>query len=277
MDKSDNLDNDKEDKSTEEYEGYVSPPVDIKDYNDTIEPIAYDLRFTFSNQDKELECLKNKQFIGRAKTIFSALISRLYENDYFYQNRYVGGFETMNKTGENCKAHIHLRFHSTAIGNTIRRTIKRFFEKEFPDEETNGNQSMMFKPKIVRDRLEFMRYPLKQGLNPMWCRGYKKEELELMYETAKDSYLKIVQVNQKKMDNHDKDDTLFLRVLNKLKKDIEKNDTKKTPREIYRTFLETYIELNKPVNRTTISGYVINAQVKLNLITVDQLLDEWGV
>jgi len=270
------LDNDKKDNSTDEYEGYVSPAVETKNYNDTIEPIAYDLRFTFSNQDKELECLKNKQFIGRSKTIFSALITKLYENEYFYQNRYVGGFETMNKTGENCKAHIHLRFYSTSIGNTMRRTIKRFLEKEY-DEETNGNQSLMFKPKVVRDKLEFMRYPLKQGFNSAWCRGYSNKELELMYETAKDSYLKTVQINQKKMDNHDKDDTLFLRVLSKLKKDIEKNDTKKTPKDIYKAFLETYIEENKPINRTTISGYVINAQVKLNLITIDQLLEEWGI
>ena len=104
----------------------------------------------------------------------------------------------------------------------MRRTIKRYLTDTY-DQNTTGNVALMFKAKVVRDKMEFMRYPLKQGLNIHYCGGYKKEELELMYETAKDSYLKTVQVNQNKLDKLDKSDTLFSRVMELLKKDIAKN------------------------------------------------------
>ena len=276
--------------SVDEYEGYVSPSTDdhtlepnpdpepdheIEPYNNTLEPVAYDLRFTFSNQDKELKCLEDTNYISRCKRIFLGLIQRLNENGYFHRGKYIGGFETKNRTGETCKAHIHLRFYSTKISNTIRRTIKRYLTETF-DENTTGNNAMMFKPRVVRDKLEFMRYPLKQGLSYKFCSGYKKEELQLMYETAKDSYLKTVQINQSKMDKLDKTDTLFSRVLELLKKDISTTTTK-TPRDIYKQFLQIYVEENRPVNEATIKGYSINAMIKLNMMTIDQLLDKWGV
>lgn len=263
------IDMDNEVLSVDEYEGYVSPSTD----DTTLEPVAYDLRFTFSNQDKELKCLEDKQYISRCKTIFIGLIQKLTENGYFHRGKYIGGFETKNRAGETCKAHIHLRFYSTKISNTIRRTIKRFLTETY-DENTTGNNAMMFKPRVVRDKLEFMRYPLKQGLNHRYCSGYKKEELQLMYETAKDSYLKTVQINQSKMDKLDKSDTLFSRVLEVLKKE---NTTKKSPRDIYKQFLQTYVEENRPVNEATIKGYAINAMIQLNMMTIDQLLDKWGV
>uniref|UniRef100_UPI0040483B71 hypothetical protein n=1 Tax=Flavobacterium sp. TaxID=239 RepID=UPI0040483B71 len=114
-------------------------------------------------------------------------------------------------------------------------------------------------------------------LNIHYCGGYKTQELELMYETAKDSYLKTVQVNQSKLDKLDKSDTLFSRVLDLIKKDIAQNDTIKSPRYIYKRFLEVYVEENRPVNEATIRGYSINAMIQLNMLTIDQLLDKWGV
>lgn len=258
--------------SVDEYEGHVSPSTD----DNTLEPVAYDLRFTFSDQDKELKCLEDKQFIARCKTIFQGLIQKLADNGYYHKSQFIGGFETKNRAGETCKAHVHLRFYSTRISSTIRRTIKRFL-KETYDQSTHGNTALMFKPKVVRDRMEFLRYPLKQGLNLRYCGGYKKEELEAMYQTAADSYLKTVQVNQAKLDKMDKSDTLFLRVLEVLKKDIEKNGNKKTPRDIYKEYLNVYVEENRPVNEATIKGYAINAMIQLKMMSIDQLLDKWGV
>lgn len=256
--------------SADEYEGYVSPSAD------SLEPVAYDLRFTFSDQDKELKCLEDQQFIARCKKIFRNLINKLRENGYFYKGKFIGGFETKNRAAETCKAHIHLRFYSDKISESMRRTIKRYLTETY-DQNTTGNNALMFKAKIVRDKMEFMRYPLKQGLNIHYCGGYKTQELELMYETAKDSYLKTVQVNQSKLDKLDKSDTLFSRVLDLIKKDIAQNDTIKSPRYIYKRFLEVYVEENRPVNEATIRGYSINAMIQLNMLTIDQLLDKWGV
>lgn len=246
----------------------LSPALEIQD---TIEPIAHDLRFTFSNQDKELTQLQDKNFINRCKAIHKRLVEKLKEMDYYHRNKFTSGFEVMNKAGEQCKAHIHLRFYSTKNTQSMRRTIKRYLGDTY-DEDTTGNQAMMFKGILVKNKEEFWRYPLKQNLNPLVCGGFTKQELEIMHEVAKESYMKVVQVNQTKLDNKDKTDTLFQRVFIKLKK----NTDIKSSRDIAKVFIQTYIEEDRPVNQQTINGYVINAMIKLDLMNVEELLNTWG-
>ncbi len=243
-----------------EYEGNVSP----------LSPIHYHFRFTFSDQDKDLECLNNQTFIARCKIIHRSLINKLSQNQYFYFDKFTSGFEVRNKAGENCKAHIHIAFRSTHIKQSMNRTIKRFLTEEW-DQDYIGNQCYSFKEQHVRNEEEFWRYPLKQGLNRHLCRGFSEDKLKQLHEVAKESYAKVCQVHQAKMDKKDKDDTLFLRVLSKIKKT---NDTSK--RAIAKHFYLHYIEEDKPVNRQVIEGYVLNALVKLNLITIDELLDKHG-
>ena len=132
---------------------------------------------------------------------------------------------------------------------------------------------MMFKGILVKNKDEFWRYPLKQNLNANVCGGFTKQELEVMHEIAKESYMKVVQVNQTKLDNKDKTDTLFQRVFIKLKKSP---DTTKNARDIAKVFIQHYIEEDRPVNQQTINGYVINAMVKLDLMNIDELLNKWG-
>jgi len=254
LDTSDNLIEDSE------YEGHVSP----------LSPIHYHFRFTFSDQDKDLECLNDKSFINRCKMMHKSLINRLSQNQYFYFDRFTSGFEVRNKAGENCKAHIHIAFKSTHIKQSMNRTIKRFLVEEW-NQDYLGNQCYSFKEQHVRCEDEFWRYPLKQGLNRQLCRGFSEDKLTQFHEVAKESYAKVCQVHQAKMDKKDKDDTLFLRVLSQIKKD---NDT--TKRAIARKFYEYYIKEDKPVNKQVIEGYVLNALVKLNLITIDELLDKHG-
>ncbi len=252
-----------------EYEGHVSP---VLEYEDTIEPIAHDLRFTFSNQDKELTQLQDKNFINRCKTIHIRLIQKLQEMDYYYQNKYTSGFEVMNKAGEQCKAHLHLRFYSTKNTQSMRRTIKRYLGETY-DEDTTGNQAMMFKGILVKNKEEFWRYPLKQNFNATVCGGFTKQELHIMHEVAKDSYIKVVQVNQTKIDNRDKTDTLFQRVFVRLKKS---QDNIKNARDVAKVFIQHYVEEDRPVNQQTIQGYTTNAMIKLDMLSIDDLLNNWG-
>lgn len=256
-------------ESTEAESRELSPALE---YDDSIEPIAHDLRFTFSNQDKDLTQLQDKNFINRCKVIHKRLVDKLKEMDYYHRNKYTSGFEVMNKAGEQCKAHIHLRFYSTKQTQSMRRTIKRYLGDTY-DEDTTGNQAMMFKGILVKNKDEFWRYPLKQNLNANVCGGFTKQELEVMHEIAKESYMKVVQVNQTKLDNKDKTDTLFQRVFIKLKKSP---DTTKNARDIAKVFIQHYIEEDRPVNQQTINGYVINAMVKLDLMNIDELLNKWG-
>jgi len=257
MEKKDNV---KLDIGETEYEGYVSP----------VSPLHFDFRFTFSNQDKELKCLEDKQFIGRCKMIYRLLVNKIADMNYCHLGKYTSGFEIMNKAGDNCKAHIHIRFQSHFNKESMNRTIKRYLTEEF-NEEYLGNKCYSFKPEHVRNPEEFYRYPLKQGLNRQLCRGFTEDQLTHMHEVAKESWFKACQVNQAKLDKRDKDDTLFLRVLALCKKN---NDTSK--RAIAKTFYSYYIQEDKPINRQVIEGYVLNALVKLNLITLDEVLDKHG-
>lgn len=243
-----------------EYEGFSSP----------LSPIAYHFRFTFSDQDKNLECLEDPQVIGRFKLIWRALVNKLSDNNYFHLDKFTSGFEVRNKAGENCKAHIHIAFYSTAVKQSMNRTIKRFLTDEF-DQEYLGNKCYSFKEQHVRNPSEFWRYPLKQGLNTQMCRGFPSEQLQQMHEVAADSYAKVCQVHQSRMDKQDNSDTLFERVLNKIKKN---NDI--TKRSIAKTFYQHYLEENKPINRQVIEGYVFNALLKLELISLDDMLDKHG-
>jgi len=232
--------------------------------------IPYKFRFTFSDQDDSLECLKDKAFIGRCKMIHRCLINKLSDNHYFYMDKFTSGFEVRSK-GEDCRAHIHINFRSTHLKNSMNRTIKRLLVDEF-NQEYYGNKCYSFKEELgVRDEEKFYRYPLKQGLNPQLCRGFSKDKLEQMHQVARDSYTASCQVFQAKMDNKDKDDTLFLRVLTKIKKN---NDN--TKRAIAKTFYQHYFEEDRPINKTVIEGYVLNALLKLNLITIDDLISLHG-
>lgn len=235
-----------------------------------LNPIGFHYRFTFSDQDKDLKILADKNFIHSTKLLHRALISKLSDLGYFHLGKCTSGYEVLNKAGEHCKAHLHIAFKSTKVKEHMNKTIKRFMEEW--EQEYIGNKSYSFKPQHIRCEEEFWRYPLKQGLDLKLCRGFLEDRLKFLHECAKDSWHKTCQVNQTKMDKKDKDDTLFLRVLSIIKKN---NDTSK--RAIYKTFLNYYLEENKPINRQVITGYVLNALVKLNLMTVDQLLDQWEI
>lgn len=238
-----------------------------------VEPVAYHLRFTFSDQDKDLNCLQDSNFMARCKAIHKNLIDEFLNLDYIYESKYTSGFETQNKKGETCPAHFHLVFYSTKNSETMRRKVKRYLLEVY-DQQVTGNKALMFKPQVVRSHSEFWRYPLKQSLKPDLCGGFGSVELQIMHECAKESYLKTVQINQAKADKSDSSDTLFARVMNKIQKS-EPNDTI-SPRIIAKYFLDVYIEEDRPINLSTIKGYVLNASVKLGISSIDDIINTMG-
>jgi len=242
---------------------------DLEDLN-TSRPIGYKLRFTFSDQKPPLfPQHQDKQFICRCKTIQTKLINKLLDNNYVHNNRLTSGFETLNKLKETTYAHIHIHFYSKAVKESIRRTIKRFLQDTY-DQDTTGNKAMSFVAEHITDDEKFFRYPLKQNLDIKNQRGFTTEHLEKMHEVAKESYAITCQVHQKKTDNRDNTDTLFLRVFNKLDKATDNKSS------ILKKFLQLYIDEDRPINKQTITGYVLNAQVKLGQVTIDQICEDWG-
>ena len=244
-----------------EYEGSSQPP--------DLEPIGYHFRFTFSDQDKELKCLEDSSFINRCKLIHRSFVSKLMETGYVYLGKLTSGFEVRNKAGENCKAHMHISFKSKYVKQSMNRTFKRYLEGTW-EQEYLGNACYSFKEQHIRCEDEFWRYPLKQSFNKNLCRGFNDDKLEVFHQVAKESYAKVCQVHQSKLDKKDTPDTLFLKVIHNIKKlpILPKN-----AREIARHFVIYYKEHNLPINNVTIKGYVTLAMLHLDIMTVDEYID----
>ena len=60
--------------------------------------------------------------------------------------------------------------------------------------------------------------------------------------------------------------------MNKIQK--SEDTTKNTPAQIAKHFIELYIEEDRPINLTVIRGYVMNASVKLGIITIDDIVNQ---
>lgn len=235
------------------------------------EPIAHDLRLTFSDQDKDLTNLENPQFRSRTRKIHRSLIDELLRMDYITNNKYTSGYETQNKSGDRCSAHIHLRFYSRVPSATIRRKIKRYLTDVW-DQTTKGNKYMMFKGKTVSSIEAFWYYCLKQNLDKRVCGGFTDEQLEKYHSIAKESWFKTVQIRQAKMDKADNLDTMFSKIMDKLKKDT----TISCQRDIARIISQFYLDEEKPLNDTVIKGYTTNASIKLGFMTMDEYLSKLG-
>ena len=253
------------DISLGEYEGTESPP---KEFD--FEPVAHKMRLTFSGQDKELKCLDDNKFTSDCYRTYRRVLNRAIEGGYFLNGKYTSGIEKYNKEGNTTWLHVHLHFWSVKQTLSMRKSFKRWFEEE--DQDTTGNKNFMFKADIVRDKMHFMQYPLKQNLNKNICGGYTAEQLDVMHEQAQMHYKTIVSFNQQKRDKMDTTDTLFERVI----RNIEKTNVAKTRRNIAKAFYQLYIDENRPINKTTIAGYVVNAQVRFKMLSIDEVLDQDG-
>lgn len=232
----------------------------------TFNDVYYDMRLTFSGQDKDLTCLEDKEFRNNCKRVAKNIIQDCVTLGYF--SKYTGGIEELNKKGESCPLHLHLRFESNKTADSMRRRIKEKLEKEY-NQDTLGNKHFMFKAKIVRDYVEFFQYPLKQNLHKYVCGGYTDERLTQMHEVAKSSYMKVIEVNQAKENRKDENDTLFERA-------YKKCADCKTQYDIADVFLELYLEENRPINSQIIKGYVLTTALKMNILTKRKYLESLG-
>lgn len=235
--------------------------MEVVEYENNFRPIHYKFRFTFTEQDKNFDY---EQKIPRWRNMSRNLVTRLLEQ--YTITHLTGGIETMNRRGERTWCHLHIHFDAIENKDTILRYIKRYMESTY-DQCVKGVKYIVLKPDIAKCVDEFYRYPLKQSLDKKLCYGYTDQQLEVMHQVAKSSYMKCQEVNQAKMDKSDTADTMFERLCIYLKKTLL---TTKTPLLIEAT--KFYVEENKPINRHTILGYVDNYMLRENLISYE---DYW--
>lgn len=239
------------------------------DENDppAIKPVAYRFRFTFSDQTNEHDYIEDKSRTSKWLFIAKKIKSEIFEK--YSGDKVTGGIEYLNKLGEYTNAHFHCHFYSVSTRDTIAKQLRRILEQIF-DQDTKGIKRFYLTADVAREDAKFWRYPLKQGLNESLCSGFSKEKLEQMHTVAAESWQTVVQISQAKADKRDNSDTLFERALCEIKK---KN--LKTKKEITTEFISFYVVEKRPVNRQTITGYVLLYMLLENLISPDALASEW--
>lgn len=226
---------------------------------DGILPIHFKFRFTFSEQDKTHDYEKN---IPRWRTISRNLANKLISQ--YTISKMTGGIETLNKDGDRTWCHLHLHFDAIENRDTIAKYIKRYLTDTY-DQTCHGPKSFSLKPEAVRSLDDFYSYAIKQSLDKKLCYGFTDEQLEMSHGIGKGTFLKVQQVRQAKMDKQDNSDTMFER----LKKHLEQTqEIKKGKLLIAAT--KFYVEENKPINRTTIMGYVDTYMLQKELITYEE-------
>lgn len=231
------------------------------------------LRWTPSGQDKELKCLGDKEFLIKVKHHAKKVIEKARQLNYF--NKWTAGLEQYNKSGEECRLHLHLRFMSSKQKGSMRRRFVEWLQAYGYD--TTGNAHFKFTNTTARTVEQFYGYPIKQNLDYKLCGGFDKNKLTNMHAGSRHEYMLRSQQIQEKLDKMDKKDTLFKTVVFQLQKQYEQNPQSKSSRNIADNFLQYYLDNDIPPNRQTITGYVILAKIKFNLITKDQLLDSWDL
>lgn len=258
--------------SDEEYEGSVSPSSDVEGcIADDMRgnPVWYKLRFTFSNQE-ELTCLEDNIFMNRCRTIHRRLAEKVKQ----YSIKQTTGFEILDKKGDTCKAHVHIHFESTHMNiKSMRRTFVRLLGEKGYGEETYGNKhlSLVRNTELQKSEYEFFGYAIKQGNYKFGSqKGFTKDEIEKMYEIGHATWLKVVQVNQQKDKKRDNEDTLFERLKSAFKK-----SGVNTTRSLQKEAIRFYIKEKRPLNHTTISGYVANYMISEGYMTEDEYIDRY--
>jgi hypothetical protein len=261
----DTIDNNESLDASSEYEGTLSP---LEDTNFAVNKTYIDMRFTFSNQDKELECLRDSTFMSDCRNKWAKTIAYICKSGYMQYGKYTSGLETLNRLGESCKCHFHLRFTTTHQVQNVRRRVKEFITGQLK-QDTTGNHCMMFKSVIVQDEFLYFAYPIKQNYLKRYCGGFKDTELELMHKTANANYQKTIECNQAKANSRDKTDTLFERLVIYLDK---LNYVNRKTHLINAT--KFYVEEDRPVNKQIISGYVDTYMLKRSQISYE---DFWSI
>jgi len=222
-------------------------------------PIHYKFRFTFTEQDKTFDY---NDKIPRWRTISQRLLTELLQ--HYTITHATGGIETLNKCGDRTWCHLHLHFDAIESKDTIRKFIDRFLTKY--DQNHHGVKCISLKPEaMLRSKQDFYSYPMKQSFNYKLVYGYTEEEARLLHEIGKSSYLKVQQVNQQKLDKMDNSDTMFERLKTHLG-----HTTKTSKLDLLIEATKFYVKENKPINRTTVQGYVDTYMLQAELITYEQ-------
>lgn len=241
----------------------MNPPPDTLFY--------YRLRYTPEDQTEE-DISANPRV---TKPLFKRCRMVIFDVIKKYSEKWTYGAEWMNSKGYNVKFHYHIHFTSTSKPDAMRKAFVRYLQAE--GLKCSGLKSYMLKVTLITNSVDaFFQYPLKQYSTPIsqdgcvfkYQKGFTLAQIENMRIAAHACWQVAVQVSSTKTRTIEQLDSVFLRAVSECKKIPLPN-----MRNIKYAIIKLYMDEDRPINMQTINGYANTVALKLNVITIDELID----
>lgn len=190
-----------------------------------------------------------------------------------------GGYEWLNKDGEQTHPHIHLHFaFKTDDQDKLLGTIRKRFQRWSKDDPRKGNALYSLAlEKDIKDYKRFFRYPWKQSGRVVFV-GERvppsmRDEVEKHVEMAQEEQRIVWDVRRKKKEKAMQPGTkeILFDYLDRI------NDDHKfgSQREILIEIIKFYNQEEKSANKNTIMGFLQTAMWRYGLETFEATADKW--
>lgn len=183
---------------------------------------------------------------------------------------YSFGDEVMNKKGKTVPRHIHFNFEmENAKGeNDPHRNMKLWIRKQIPSLKGPAIWSLP-PPKEVGNLNKWLRYPLKLNGDPRLfaCPDYVNFDYATEEVLAKNEYADVVARNVAYEEKQENKNSLYEKMSSEILLDISQNPQPISVSSIFLKMVKYYCSNSKPVNHTTINGYVITFLIQNHYIS----------
>lgn len=223
--------------------------------------IYYKFRYTFNDED-DPDAQK-----ATARTIIREL------HPWMKGGYFTAGIEHFKSGMIDCKPHLHVHFVSRDKKDTIIKSLKRHLGKDY----FTGNRNYGCGIEVIVNEDKFWRYPLKQQKGDTqrwaWSGSFTKEQIISFTDQAYVIWITGSEVQNKKNEKKENNDQLSDRLYEYLDTNVTANRSDRTLKIAIQKFY--IVEEQKPFNKTTAYGYLLNYKIMRGLMTHDELANTW--
>lgn len=251
----------------EEKEEVVEPTLtEFEKVSKSQADIYYKFRYTFMEEDNDLF---TQQAIARS------IIRELKR--YMVRGYYTAGIEHFSSGMVDAKPHLHIHFVSRDKKDTIRKHLHYNQDEKYGEKAFDGKRGRyaLCQEVIVHEE-RFWRYPLKQQKNDTkrFCNaaGFTKDAVISMIDKAYDHWVTASEIENAKKEKKEVADLLSERLFQYLDTHVTQRCDRNLKIAIQRFYI---VEEQRPFNKTTAYGYLLNYKIIRGLMTHDELEKTW--
>lgn len=228
--------------------------------------IYYKFRYTY------LEDTNMEDQVAIARMIIREL------KRYMVRGFYSAGIEYFSSGMVDAKPHLHIHFVSRTIKDTIRKHLHYNQDEKYGEKIFDGSRNRYaLCVEIIVNEHRFWRYPLKQQKNDTkrFCNvgGFSKDSVISMIDIAYDQWVTASEIENAKKEKKESTDQLSERLFQYLDTHVT---TSRCDRNLKIAIQRFYIvEEQRPFNKTTAYGYLLNYKIIRGLMTHDELEKTW--